>query len=156
MCQCGVVWWALCAPKWFLVSSGVNSHFNSEAISCRHLLVCVDITYVVCTLFVCGVYTVCLWCVHCLYVVCTLFVRGVLTVCTWCVHCLFMVCITCVQGWPEPCIYTVYTRYFGRKITNYTVLYGVYIYSSGQPYVCAVCIRAIWSCCVRVRLPHGL
>jgi hypothetical protein len=31
-------------------------------------------------------------------------------------------------------IFTVYLRYFGRNSTNYTVIYGVYIYGSGQPY----------------------
>ena len=32
-----------------------------------------------------------------------------------------------IQGWPEPCIYGVYTVFFGREITKYTVLYGAYI-----------------------------
>ena len=32
-----------------------------------------------------------------------------------------------IQGWPEPCIYGVYTVFFGREITKYTVIYGVYI-----------------------------
>ena len=32
-----------------------------------------------------------------------------------------------IQGWPEPCIYGVYTVFFGREITKYTVIYGAYI-----------------------------
>ena len=31
------------------------------------------------------------------------------------------------------CMYGI----FGREITKYTVIYGVYIYGSGQPYTCA-------------------
>ena len=32
-------------------------------------------------------------------------------------------------------IYGVSTVFSGREITKYTVIYGVYIYGSGQPYL---------------------
>ena len=32
-------------------------------------------------------------------------------------------------GWPEPYIYSENTDFFGREITKYTVIYGVYIQS---------------------------
>jgi hypothetical protein len=46
-------------------------------------------------------------------------------------------------GWPELYVYGVYllvyyTVFFGREITKYTVMYGVSIYGSGQPYTCSV------------------
>jgi len=90
-----------------------------------------------------------LWCVHCLFVVCTLFVCGVYTVCTWCVNCLYVVCTLFVYGVHHVCaglartmhIYGVYTVFWQENHQLYGLIWCVYIQFWPTLRVCSVHTR---------------